>query len=68
MSSSLLQGLALGWHSVDGILHITRPHRRARMVWVGIGIGWSLYWLLNGLVEKRAKEFTTIKEWNVNDR
>lgn len=56
--------LALGWHLVDAGLHMTRPHKKIRMLWVGVGVGWSLYWLASTRMKRR---FTTIKEWSIKD-
>lgn len=50
---SLDKALALGWHSVDAILLTTRPRKRIRMVWAGVGVGWALYWLVAYYIERR---------------
>jgi hypothetical protein len=43
--------LAFAWHSVDATLHLTRSPRRARSIWVGVGLGWSAFWLIKHFTE-----------------
>lgn len=43
--------LAFGWHGVDATLNLTRSPRRARIVWVGVGVGWSAFWLIKYFTE-----------------
>lgn len=65
---SLDKVLAFGWHITDAGLHMTRPHIKTRALWAGIGVGWSLYWLVSHYYATRKPRLTIIKEWSNNDR
>jgi hypothetical protein len=39
--------LAFIWHTADAFGNFSKPHRRARNFWIGIGVGWSLFQLIS---------------------
>lgn len=51
--------LAFSWHSVDALLSHSKPRRRVKSIWTGIGVGWSLYWLIKHLIEPQVLVVTT---------
>lgn len=62
---SLDKVLALGWHITDAGLHMTKPHIKTRALWAGIGVGWSVFWLVNYYYTQRPTKLTIIKEWSI---
>ena len=45
--------LAAGWHLGDAFLHMKVKNKKARSVWVGIGVGWSLFWLVKYFTKRK---------------
>lgn len=63
-SRIVLAGLAASWHLVDATLNLTRTPRKFRMAWVGVGVGWSAFWVILAVREFRKPLVTQIKPWS----
>lgn len=57
-----LSAFAFGWHIGDAALILTRAPRKARLFWVGVGVGWSL-WMFQ--THFRAPQMTATKPRNM---
>lgn len=45
--------LAFSWHLGDAYMHMTPQKKKARAMWVGVGVGWSAFWLVRYFVKRK---------------
>jgi len=57
---TLLSALAFGWHVGDAFLH-RKTKNKVHKVFMGVGVGWSGFWLLLNLIGQAKKEYTEAK-------
>ena len=53
---TILSALAFGWHSIDAIVH-RNSKSRAHKILMGVGLGWSGFWLVVNLLGQARKEY-----------
>lgn len=54
---TLLSALAFGWHVGDAAIH-RNAKSKLHKIFMGVGVGWSGFWLALNLVGQAKKEYT----------
>jgi hypothetical protein len=54
LSNELLPFLmAATWHLMDAFITMTPQKKKTKALWVGVGVGWSMFWLVRHFVKSK---------------
>lgn len=57
---TVLSALAFGWHGIDAIVHRNSKSKTHKIL-MGVGLGWSGFWLAINLLALARKEYQEAK-------